>query len=145
MPPEPTSSSSSYRSASTSPTINLESFPWFGRLTEGGGQRLLPRSERLVELRVGHAEGHEHADAVPVDTAGDEEQPAPQRRVDDRIRELRSRRPRCGVRDELDREHRPEAAHVADRIPALLPAEHARPDRLTELRRALDEPLFLDH
>ena len=49
------------------------------------------------------------------------------------------------VLDELDREHRAEPAHVADRGEALLPREHARAHRLADLRRALDDVLLLDH
>ena len=51
----------------------------------------------------------------------------------------------AAVLDELDREHRAEAAHVADRLEALLPREHPRADRLADPLRALDETLLLEH
>src|SRR6266487_137176 len=49
------------------------------------------------------------------------------------------------TRDALDREHRAEAADVADRLEALLPGEHAGPDRVADPLRALDEALLLEH
>ena len=51
----------------------------------------------------------------------------------------------AAVGDELERQHRPDPAHVADRRESLLPLEHARPDRLADRRRALDEALLVDH
>ena len=52
---------------------------------------------------------------------------------------------RHAVLDELDREHRAEAANVADRGEALLPGEHPRPHRLADLDGALVQVLLLDH
>ena len=49
------------------------------------------------------------------------------------------------VMDELDREHRAEAADVADCIPPLLPALHAAADGLADLPGPFDEVLVLEH
>ena len=75
----------------------------------------------------------------------EQEQAALQRGVDDGLRELRGRLLRRAVLDELEREHRADPAHVADRGEALLPVEHPSPHRLADLNRALAEVLLLDH
>ena len=90
--------------------------------------------------------GDEDADAVAVDAAGDEQEAAARAPPSTTaLGELGLGLLRGRVGDELDRQHRAEAAHVADRGPALLPGEHARADRLAEPRRALDEALLVDH
>ena len=82
---------------------------------------------------------------VAVDPAGDQQQAALQRFLGDAVRELLGRLLRGRVGDELDREHRAEAAYLADLGPALLPGEHPRADRLADRGRALEQPLVLDH
>ena len=51
----------------------------------------------------------------------------------------------AAVLDELDRQHRADAADVADRLEPLLPREHARADGLADPLRALEQPLLLEH
>jgi hypothetical protein len=46
--------------------------------------------------------------------------------------------------NELDRQHRSEAPHVADGVPALLPGNHASSDRLADRGRALVQALLLE-
>src|ERR687893_1859080 len=92
MPPLPTSSSSSYRSAINSPAAirrNYRRGDVEPELPEDRLQRLLPRSESLVELAVADHERYEHADAVRVDPRAQQQQPVRRRRVDDSGRELR--------------------------------------------------------
>ena len=118
MPPEPTSCSSSYRSATTSPAINVVSGP----PSRARLRAPLPRRRAPPRAPRRDHERHEYADAVAVDAAGDEQQAALERLLGHAVRELLRRLLRRRVGDELDREHRAEAAHVADRGPALLPA-----------------------
>src|SRR5712691_339521 len=122
MPPVPTSSSSSYRSATVSPTT-AESYPP-GTALSGRTERCLesvfPGPERLVQLRVGDHERHEDADAVRVDPRFEEQQAALGGGFDDPGGELGGRLLRAAVPNQLDRQHRAEAADVADRLPASL-------------------------
>src|SRR5919202_2120932 len=125
MPPDPTSSSSSYRPSTTSPTTGEGPSRTCRYLRAGSGlEGLFPDRERLVELGVGEHERAEDADAVGVDPGLQEQEPALGRSLDDLRREICRRRLRLPVGDELEREHRAEAADVADRGEALLPAEH---------------------
>ena len=83
--------------------------------------------------------------AVPVDTGLQQQQPALHRGVDHGLGELGRGLLRRAVGDELDREHRAEAAHLADRREALLPGEHAGAQRLADRDGALAEALLVDH
>src|SRR3989440_11582492 len=132
MPPEPTSSSSSYRPPMTSPTTGEESSQSSSCLRQDLLERLFPHAERFLELGVGEDERSEHANAVRVDPGLEEQEPPARRRLGNRGRELGRRVLRLAVVDELDREHHPEPAHVADRVESLLPAQHPRPHRLAE-------------
>src|SRR6266516_7520695 len=118
MPPVPTSSSSSYRSAINSPTT-AGLCPWRLQLRQRSVQRLLPDAESLVQLGVRDDERRENADAVRIDPALQQQQPALGGRLDERAGRLGGRLLRLAVLDELDRKHRAEPAHVADRRPAL--------------------------
>src|SRR6266542_6854236 len=130
----------------TSPTTAREVSPSRPLLrAENRLERRFPDLERLVELGVADHERAEHPDAVAVHARLQQQQSALERRLGDLTRELRSRLPRGGIADELDREHRAEAPHVADLREPLLPGAHACPDRLADLDRALDEPRLLDH
>src|SRR4051812_29885983 len=144
LPPRPTSFSTSYRFPISSPTG--EAFPVVARLSaESCFQSLFPGRKRLVELRVRERQRRENADAVRVDPGLQQEQ-APVRGLGhDGCRELRGGPLGRAVLDELDREHRAEPAHVADRREALLPGEHPAAHRLAELRGALDDVLLFDH
>src|SRR4051812_45710142 len=123
MPPVPTSSSSSYRSERTFPTMRGGGYPRAVGLQRGfqGG---LPGAERFVELRVRDHERHEHADAVPVHPGLQEEETTLDRVGDDPRSKL-GRRLAVLVR-ELDREHRAEPPHVGDLREPPTPALHAR-------------------
>src|SRR5581483_360349 len=82
---------------------------------------------------------------VPVH-AGFQEQEAPLGRVlDDRGGEIRGGLLRAAVVHELEREHRPEPADVADRLETRLPLGHAPADPLADVRGPRDETLLLDH
>ena len=74
----------------------------------------------------------------------EEDDAARQRRVDHLGRELRRRLLRVRVAHELEREHRAEAADVADRRPAALPGVHLLADAVADDDRARDEALVLD-
>src|SRR5918912_145516 len=104
-------------------------------LRQGSLERLLPDLERLVELRVADDERAQHADAVRVDPGLEEQEPPRGRGLHDRRRELRRRLLRLAVGDELDREHRDEAADVADRREAVLPARQPLAQRLADRDR----------
>src|SRR4051794_17297769 len=99
MPPDPATSSSSYRSARTSPSSNDLSFPACASLMEGRPERLFPDAERLLELSVRDHERSEDTDAVAVDAAGDEQEAASQRFRHDRARERGRRLLRGRIRD----------------------------------------------
>src|SRR5438105_4576167 len=105
MPPVPTSSSSSYRSAINSPTT-AGLCPCRLQLRQRSVQRLLPGAESLVQLRVREDERRENADAVRVDPALEQEQSALGGRHDECAGELGGRLLRLAVLYELDREHR---------------------------------------
>ena len=114
------------------------------RYAENGRERLFPGAETVVELGVRGRQRAEHANAVPVDSGLEEQQPALQRLVDDGLDELRRGLLRGGVANELDRQHRAHPANVSDLRPARLPVEHARTDRVAEELRARDELLLLE-
>src|SRR5579862_2179189 len=124
MPPEPTSSSSSNRPARRSPTIIARVPRASTPLTEGGLERLVPDAEGLVELGVGDDERDEHAEAVAMDPARDQEQAAGEGGSRDCLGELGRRLLAGAVGDQLDRQHRADAADVADLLVPFLPAEH---------------------
>src|SRR4029450_5280325 len=105
MPPVPTSSSSSYRSAINSPTTAVNCARSSPGLSQGRLERLLPDAESLVELRVADDERHEGADAVRVDAGLQEQEAGGRSRLDDPAGEFGSRLLRPAVGDELDREH----------------------------------------
>src|SRR5438094_5491862 len=111
---------------------------------EGSLERLLPDRKRLVELRVADDERAEDADAVRVDAGLEQEQAAFRRGLDDGGRELAVRLLGRSVAYELEREHRAEAAYVADGREALLPGEQACPQDLSDERRALDQAFLLE-
>ena len=71
--------------------------------------------------------------------------PVPRRLLDHGARVVGRRRLRLRILDELDREHRPEPADVADPVPALLPREHPRPNRVADRLGPLDEALLLEN
>src|SRR5947209_19675029 len=111
MPPVPTTSSSSYLSAITSPTTAQL---WRRFLAECGFERRFPRGERLVHLRVAQHEGREDADAIRVDAGLEKEQALRRGRLGDRRREIGRRFLRLRILDQLDREHHPEPAYIPD-------------------------------
>src|SRR5439155_26616883 len=99
----------------TSPTTAREVSRFRSPLRpENRFERGFPGVQSLVELGVRDHERAEHAHAVPVDAGLEEEQAALERGLGDAQRELRRRLLRAGVPDELEREHRAEAADVAD-------------------------------
>src|ERR1051325_470498 len=100
MPPVPTSSSSSYRSAISSPTTAVNCARRSRELSQGRLERLLPDAESLVELRLPEDERHEDTDAVRVDAGLQEQQPALRSRLDDPAGEVGSRLLRLAVGDE---------------------------------------------
>ena len=71
--------------------------------------------------------------------------PRLKRTVDHGVHELRSGPLRVSVEDELERDHRAEAAHVADGREALLPGAHATAHRFAYRLRTLAEALVVDH
>ena len=113
-------------------------------LPEDGRERLFPRPETVVELRVRGRQRTEHANAVSVDSGLEEQQPTLQCLADHGLDELRCRFLRGGVSNELDRQHRAHPANVPDQGPARLPVEHARTNRSAEELRALDELFLLE-
>src|SRR5438094_7218909 len=121
MPPEPTSSSTSYRPPINSPTTGEKPSRSSRSLRQDLLDRLFPHGERFLELGVGEDERSEHPDAVRVDPGLEEQEAAGQCSLGDRRRELGRRVLRLAVVDELDREHHPEAADVADRVESLVP------------------------
>ena len=97
-------------------------------LAENRCERLFPGAEAIVELGLRRRQRTEHADAVAVDPGLQEQETALQRFVDDRDRELRRRLLRRGVANELDGEHRAEAANIADlAASATANRQHAAP------------------
>ena len=64
--------------------------------------------------------------------------------MDDRLGQLRSRLLGDRIANELERDHRAEAADVADLRPARLPGEQARTQRVTEDLRPRNELLLLE-
>src|SRR5580765_1499488 len=103
MPPVPTSSASSYRSAISSPTTTLNCARPGEALSHGSVERLLPDAESLVQLGVRDHERDEHADAVRVDPGLEQQEAALGCRLDDLGREIGCRVLRLTVVDELDR------------------------------------------
>src|SRR4029453_1009901 len=99
MPPVPTSSSSSYRSAINSPTTAVNCARSSPGLSQGRLERLLPDAESLVQLRVPDDERHEHADAVRVEAGLQKQQPALRGRLDDPAGEVGGRLLRLAVGD----------------------------------------------
>src|SRR6476469_10553046 len=152
MPPVPTSSSSPYRSAPTSPTIRGFSLrrrgyapmPLPAGLVEDALERLLPDPERLVQLRIPDRQRHEDPDDVRVRAGAEQQQAVAEGLLADGRDQLRRRILRLAVVDELDREHRAEPADIADLLVALLPAEHARPDRLPDRCAAREHALVVE-
>src|SRR6266542_5435277 len=96
-------------------------------------KRLLQQIESAVELLVGDRERHEDADHVAVDPAGEEnETPLASGGGDTG----------SGVRRllrELEREHRPEPAHLVQQVALSHKVLEARPDPFTEVFGALAE------
>src|SRR6266540_506360 len=122
MPPLPTSPSSSYRPAISSPVVIPDAFPVALRLSAGSRfQSLFPDRKRLLELLVGQGEGGKDADAVRVNAGFEQKQSALCGLRHDRGCEHRRGPLGLAVLDQLDREHRAEPAHVADRRETLLP------------------------
>ncbi len=113
-------------------------------LAENRCERFFPDVEPFVQLAVRDRERAEHADAVPVDTGLQQEQPTLERLVDHGRGQLWRRRSRRRIRDELDRDHRAESSHVPDTRPALLPIEHPRAERITDRYRTGDEVFLLE-
>src|SRR6187401_1037411 len=144
MPPVPTSSSSSYRSAMSSPTTAVNCARSSRGLSQGRLERLLPDAESLVELRIADDERHEDPDAVRVDAGLQEQQAALRSRLDDPARELGCRLLRLTVGDELDGQHRAESTYVADRVPTFLPREHALADLLADRGAAVVQALLFE-
>ena len=89
--------------------------------------------------------GHRTRMQLPWIPGLEQDQPALQRGVDDGARELGCGLLRDRIVDELDREHRAEAADVADRRPAPLPSEHPVADALADELGACDELLLLEY
>src|SRR5918992_3954040 len=77
-------------------------------------ERFLPDCERLVELGVRERERRQDPDAVRVDAGLEQEEAAFRGFVGDGGGERGRRLLRLGILDELDCEHRPEAADVSD-------------------------------
>src|SRR6476620_10937496 len=140
MPPVPTSSSSSYRSATTSSTIrgfslrrrSYAPLPLPAGLVEDALERLRPVPERLVQLRIPDRQRHEDPDDVRVRAGAEQQQAVAKGLSADCRDQLRRRILRLAVVDELDREHRAEPTDVADLLVALLPAQHPRSNRLPD-------------
>src|SRR5438067_10536089 len=124
MPPEPTSSSTSYRPPINSPTTGEKPSRSSRSLRQDLLDRLFPHGERFLELGVGENERSEDPDAVRVDPRLEEQEAARQCRLGDRRRKLGRRVLGLAVVDELDREHHPEPANVADRGASILPLQH---------------------
>src|SRR5581483_11138902 len=112
-------------------------------LRENRFDGLVPGPEPLVQLGVRDHERAEDADAVAVDARLHQEEAASERLFGDARRELRRRLLRLRVSDELDREHRAEAADVADSRMPLLPRRHPAPDGLADALGPLRESLVL--
>src|SRR5215211_201943 len=143
IPPRPISSRSSYRPAIRSPVDT--GVKATAALTEDSFERRFPDRERLVQLGVAERQRRQHADAVGVDPGLDQQQSALRGGIGDGGGERWSGGLRRRIGHELDREHRAEAADVADVRPALLPGEHARPYLLAEERCPRAEILLRDH
>src|SRR5882672_10566627 len=96
-------------------------------LDRGGLQRLrrlhdrpLQDVEPLLELLLGDHQGHQRPDDVAVGPRADDDETTLVAQPHDAVHQLFRRLLRGPVLDELDRPHRPDAAHVADGR-ALLP------------------------
>src|SRR5262249_20139565 len=138
MPPEPTSCSSSYRPATTSPAIM--SFTSRGLASaESRLERVFPCAQRLLELCIRDHERDEHPHAGPGYAAGDEQQAPLERLRGDAVGELLGRPLRRRIGDKLDGEHGAEAPNLSDLGPALLPVEHAAADDLADRLGALEQ------
>src|SRR5262245_7804943 len=92
----------------------------------GGVKRLLQELEAAVEILVADRERREQADHVPVEAAGEEQQAALEGGRDDRRGAVRR------AFGELERQHRPEPAHLADLRPRGGERIEPRPHRLAE-------------
>src|SRR6266516_3571195 len=103
----------------------------------GVAKRFLQQVEAALEQHVVDREGDEDANDVSVDTAGEEDEAAVTRR---RRHCFGKFGPRLG---ELEREHRAEAAHLADRRIACRELLEARADHNAELFGALPESVAL--
>src|SRR3954468_22220285 len=146
MPPEPTSSSSSYRPAISSPTTSVSVAT--GALSlriEGGVQGVFPDRQSFVELGVGEDERRQYADAVRVDPGLEQQESALGGVFDDRRRCFGVRLLARRLLHELDRQHRAQAAGAPDLRPALTPGLHPGTNRLAELSGALANALLLDY
>src|SRR6266576_3274745 len=97
--------------------------------TLGARRRLREnRRERLLELGVRDHERAEDPVAVRVDAGLEEQQTADGGLLGDARGYPGRGLLRPAVLDVLDRDHRADAANVSDRLEALLPREHPRPD-----------------
>src|SRR2546423_6859412 len=115
------------------------------RLRENRLERLLPRREPFLELGVRDHERAEDAVAVRVDAGLEEQQTADGGLLGDARGYPGRGLLRPAVLDVLDRDHRADAANVSDRLEALLPREHPRPDRVADPLRRRNERLLLEH
>src|SRR5690606_33822719 len=109
----------------------------------GRGDGLADDRERLVELCVRDGEGREEAQAVRVQAGADHDHAARERLLGDLEHELGPRGLGL-VLDELDREHGPEPAHVADRGVPRGQVLEPRPEGVADLARPREEPLGSD-
>src|SRR5262245_3174886 len=99
--------------ATTSPYAFVTDSSW----TSAGccvAKRFLEDLEAPVEVVVADHERDEDADHVPVEPAREQDQPALPRSLGRPLRELGGRLLALAVGDQLEREHRPQPADLAD-------------------------------
>src|ERR1700740_3644920 len=94
-------------------------------------KRFLQDCEPALQLLVRRGERRQQTDHVAVETAGEKDEPALPRGRGDRLRRV------AALLRELEREHRPETAHIAD--DRMLPRDlvEPRPKELRDLLRTL--------